>query len=258
MEEAETEVDSGMSKNKTPPRQGNRRFATMIGIVLIVGVAALGYAVSQPKQQARVIDPNTPLPKPQGHVMGSDSAPVEITEFGDFECPTCGQFSAVTEPDVRSRIVGPGLARFRFIDFPLSAHKNTLFAHNAASCAGAQGKFWEMHDQLYYHQPDWSDLMSGKDSKHPEKTMAGYAKDIGLDMAKYDACMENGDFALQIRANEQEGERLGINGTPTVIIGKHMLPAGSPPYDMIKAYVDTATAEAKAEKAAMARAGTKK
>ena len=248
-----------MAKKSAPsPKPQNRRFATVLLVVLVVGIAALGYAVSQPKPQARVIDPGTPLPRPLGHVMGSDSAPVEITMFGDFECPTCGQFAAVTEPDVRSRIVGKGLARFRFLDFPLSAHKNTLFAHNAAWCAGAQGKFWEMHDALYYHQPDWSDLAGGKDAGHPVRTMAGYAKDVGLDMDKYNACMDKEDFALQIRANEQEGERLGVGGTPTIIIGKHMLPAGSPPYDVIVAYVDSATAEAKAEKAAMAKSGGKK
>ncbi|HVZ49378.1 MAG TPA: thioredoxin domain-containing protein [Gemmatimonadaceae bacterium] len=234
-----------MAKNP-PPRKGNRRFATVIVIVAVVGVAALGYAVSQPREQARVIDPNTPLPKPLGHVMGSDSAPVEITMFGDFECPTCGQFTAVTEPDVRSRIVGPGLARFRYLDFVIPGHKNSPIAHNAAWCAGAQGKFWEMHDQIYEHQTDWSDLVQGKDAGHPERTMQDYAKAVGVDMDKYNACMQNRDFELQIRANAQEGERLGINGTPTIIVGKHVLPAGSAPYDMIKAYVDTATAEAKA------------
>lgn len=245
-------------KNAPRPKPQNRRFATALVAVVVIGAAALGYAVSQPKATARVIDPNTPLPKPLGHVIGSDSAPVEITMFGDFECPTCAQFVAITEPDVRSRLVNTGLARFRFLDFPLSVHKNTLFAHNAAACAGAQGKFWEMHDALYYHQPEWSDLVGGKDSGHPARSMAGYAKGLGIDMDKYDACMDSEPYALQIRANEQEGERLGVSGTPTLIIGRHMLPPGAPPYDMIKAYVDTATAEANAAKAAASKTGGKK
>lgn len=232
---------------KPPQRQlAKRNFIGLIIVLLVAGSATLGYVMTRPAQQARVIDPGAPLPKPLGHVMGSDSAPVEITMFGDFECPGCGQFATVTEPDVRARIVNTGLARFRFLDFPLTVHKNTLTAHNAASCAGAQGKFWEMHDRIYLEQPNWSDLVQGKDSKDPVKAMRGYASALGIDMARYDACMTNGDFQLQIRANEQEGERLGVNGTPTFFIGRRMLGPGSPPYDLLKATVDSAIADAKA------------
>jgi protein-disulfide isomerase len=131
------------------------------------------------------------------------------------------------------------------MDLVIPGHRNSPTAHSAASCAGAQGRFWEMHDQIYAHQAEWSALAGGADAGHPERAMEGYAKAIGLDLASYDACMRTGEFDLQIRANGQEGVRLGVDLTPTLIIGQHVLPGGGS-YDLIKAYVDTATREAAA------------
>jgi protein-disulfide isomerase len=217
---------------------------SIVGLILIAGLAAIGYLLVRPKPQATLIDPNAPPPRPQGYVIGSDSAPVEIVMFADFECPGCGQFATVTEPDVMSRIVRPGLARFRFVDFPLSGHPSTMFAHNAAACANAQGKFWEMHDRIFAGQLEWSEFVNRKDMNAP-RVMKRYARELGLDTDQFNACFDARQFEPAIMANAAEGQRLGVGGTPTFLIGRRLLPSGGYPYDALKAYVDTATMEAR-------------
>ncbi|HYV99066.1 MAG TPA: thioredoxin domain-containing protein, partial [Gemmatimonadaceae bacterium] len=194
-----------------------------------------------------VVEANAPLPKPQGIVAGSDSAPVEIIEFGDFECPVCGQFATITEPDVMTRLVKTGRARFRYLDFPLypRPHPAALVAHNAALCAADQNKFWEMHDRIYATQFEWSTFANGRDMGAP-RLMKRYAKELGLDTKAFDACFDASKFEPQIKANQAEGFRVGMQnrGTPTFFIGKRVM-SGALPYDVIKAMVDSATADAK-------------
>lgn len=233
------------AKSKQPARMP-KAFVMLLVVVAVVGIGALTYLSNKPKPQAQIVDTTGALPEAKGHVMGDSSAPVEIVMFGDFECPGCGQFAVINEPDVRTKIVQAKLARFRFMDFPLaSIHANTMVAHNAASCAGAQNKFWEMHDRIYSEQPEWSALASGPKSRSPEKAMSGYAKDLGLDTDAFDRCLSARQFQPEILANLRQGERIGVTGTPTFLIGARRLPAGAPTYDEIKALVDSATADAR-------------
>jgi protein-disulfide isomerase len=219
-------------------RQPMKKFYAVIGVIAIAGAAAIGYAATRPKQAVTVIDP-AKLPAAAGHLLGKADAPVQVLEFADFECPQCGVFGTVTEPDVRERLVNSGQISYRFFDFPLDMHRNTVFAHNAAACAEEQGKFWEMHDALFAHQDQWNGEATGS----PKGSFVGYAKQIGLDGAKFEACYDAQKFGPQIEANKQEAIRRGIGQTPTFVIGKRMIP-GNIPYDTFKAYVDSARAEA--------------
>ena len=97
-----------------------RPFYTSVAVLLVGGIAALSYMSSRPSGVSYLDSTVAPIPN-TGHAIGSDTAPVEIVEFGDFECPACGSFANLTEPDVRARLVLTGLVRFRFMDFPLSA-----------------------------------------------------------------------------------------------------------------------------------------
>ncbi|HYV97212.1 MAG TPA: thioredoxin domain-containing protein [Gemmatimonadaceae bacterium] len=226
-------------------KSGNRSFVTGIVVLGLIGAAVIGVVVSRSKGAAAVVlDPNAPLPEAKGPVTGDPSALVEMTEFGDFECPVCGRFATITEPDVRTRLVKTGLIRFRFIDFPLiNQHLSTLTAHNAAACANVQGKFWDMHDRIYIGQSEWSTFANGRDMNAP-KIMKRYAKELGLDTKAFNTCLDNHEQEPQVRANLKEGERLGVNQTPTFYIGKRLV-VGLQPYDAIKATVDSAIADAK-------------
>jgi protein-disulfide isomerase len=209
--------------------------------IAVIGIAALGYAYSTSRNKVKTVDPNMKPLVAEGHVLGNPSAPLQVLEFGDFECPQCGNFAVVTEPDVRKRLINTGTISLRYFDFPLSMHKNTWPASNAAACAGEQGKFWEMHDQLYANQTEWN----GEATSRPKKFFVNYAKALGLDADKFEQCMDAEKYRPQIEANASEAERRQVTATPTFVIGKRVIP-GALGYDAFKAYVDSALAEAKA------------
>ena len=224
---------------KSAKRGGpGRGFWVTMGVVAVMGVAALSWVASRPKATATAIDPSLPQMKAQGYVMGNPTAPVEVVEYADFECPSCGQFSAVTEPDVRARLVNTGKIRVRFMDFPLSMHKNTWDGSLAASCANDQGKFWEMHDQIFAAQDKWN----GEATSNPRKVLKGLAAGLHLDMAKYGACMDAETHRAQIQANQQEGERRGVNSTPSFAIGGRIHP-GALPFDEFNKLVEAELAK---------------
>jgi protein-disulfide isomerase len=249
---AKQRVDGGRGRRpgvvNSAKRGGpGRGFWLALGVVAIVGIGALGYVASRPKVTTRTIDPNLPTLKAEGYLIGSPSAPLEVTEFADFECPGCGQFATLTEPDVRSKLVNTGKIRIRYMDFPLPMHRNTWDASLAAACANDQGKFWEMHDAIFQNQDRWN----GEATSRPRPVLADLAKGLGLDMSKYGACMDNETHHAQIQANLMEAERRGVNQTPTFVIGDKIVP-GAIPYDTFRKLVDDELAKLPAAKPAAA------
>lgn len=218
-----------------------RGFYIILAVLLIAGIATIGYQATKPAAQSVFqMDSSVTLVANQGHVMGSESAPVEVVEFADFECPACGRFSTITEPDVRARLVNTGVIRFRFMDFPLEGHPNTRAAHMAAWCASEQGKFWQMHDQIFAAQDRWS----GYATNRPLPVFETLAQQIGLNVQQYQGCMESRKYLGQIQSNLEEGMRQGVNSTPTFIIGNRRI-ATLLSYDEFKRYVDEAVAQAR-------------
>lgn len=223
----------------SPKKKSNTGFLVVIGVVLLVGGAAL-WSTMQNKPAPIELPKDAPAMQAEGYLRGDANAPITIIEFADFECPGCGQFATIQGPDIKQRIVDAGLANFRFYDFPLtSIHANTLFAHLAAACANDQGKFWEMHDQLFQNQPDWSTAATA----NPRKVIEPYATAIGLDMTAYNTCMDEQKHMARIQANAKEGEQRGVNSTPTIIVGNKIYPGGLTA-DALKKIVDSLTAAA--------------
>jgi len=170
----------------------------------------------------------------QGYLIGKVDAPVKILEFADFECPSCAGFATVTEPDIRTRIINAGLANLTYYDFPLTQHRNTLAASNAAACADEQGKFWPMHDRLFQSQDEWN----GEATDVPKPFFKRYAGEVGLDVAKWETCYDARKYQPRINANLADGLRRGVNSTPTFVIGNKMYP-GMRTYDEMKRLVDS-------------------
>lgn len=221
----------------SPKKKSNTGFLVVIGVVLVVGGAVL-WSTMQNKPAPIELPKDAPAMQAEGYLRGNPDAPITIIEFADFECPGCGQFATIQGPDIKARIVDAGLANFRFYDFPLtSIHQNTLFAHLAAACANDQGKFWEMHDQLFLNQPDWSTIATA----NPRKVIEAYATTIGLDMAAYNSCMDSQKHLARIQANAKEGEARGVNSTPTIIVGNKVYPGGLTA-DGLKKIVDSLAA----------------
>ena len=139
------------------------------------------------------------------HVQGPAKAAVTIVEYGDYECPYCGQAYPVTKA-LQERL-GNQL-RFVFRNFPLGeAHPHAEHAAEAAEAAAAQGKFWEMHDLLYENQ----DALEDED-------LVRYAQSLHLDVPRFVKDMEEHRYADRVREDFRSGIKSGVNGTPAFFI----------------------------------------
>jgi len=208
-------------------------FGIILAVVAVAGLGAIGWVVSRPVKTL-TLDPATlPNVAAAGILKGDPNAPVQVIEFGDFECPGCGYFATVTGPDVMQRLVATGEVAFRFFDLPLiDIHPNSVAAHNAAHCSNEQGKFWEMHDKLFGGQDEWNTQAT----RNPRKVFERYAAAIGLDVAKWEECYDSERMLPVINANRNEAARLRINSTPTFIIGNRVVNSAIS-YDQFRAYV---------------------
>jgi protein-disulfide isomerase len=156
--------------------------------------------------------------------LGSTSAPVTIVEFSDFQCPFC-QRVAPTLKKVRETYGDK--VRIVWKDYPLTQiHPQAFKAGEAAHCAGEQGKFWEYHDRLFANQQalELADLKK-------------YATDLGMDAAKFNACVDTAKFGDRVRTGVEQGNRLGVNSTPTLYVNGRML-SGAQPYEAFVAVID--------------------
>ena len=227
------------ARQRTPARRdpkSTRIFYLALAVIAVAGIGALGYLSRRPSAPV-VTQVDSTLPKVQsnGYVMGSPSAPIEVIEFGDFECPQCGRWATLTEPDVRTRLVQPGIVRMRYIDFPLSMHRNTWQASRAAACADEQGKFWPMHDKLFETQDDWNGIAT----RNPDDVFKRLAGQLGLNQQQFDQCVDTRKYQAKIQAHEALALQRRAEGTPTFIIGNQMVTQALT-YDEFKKMVDQA------------------
>jgi protein-disulfide isomerase len=181
-----------------------------------------------------------------GYAKGSDSARIEVHEYVDYTCPVCGRFAVLTFPDIEARLIQTGRIRWRFHDRPLGTtgeHEFSYVASHAAACADEQGRFWEMEHELFDNQSAWA----WRPGRSPEGAFRGYARAIGLDLTRYNDCMKAGRYRARIQAEAQAAEAMGINSTPTFIIGDLRIP-GALVYDEFKRVIDSVSARATAPK----------
>lgn len=229
-------------RRQPPPRRtknSTRIFYLALIVIAIAGVGALTWMSRRPAAvDVSPIDSTLPKVQSNGYVIGSSSAPLEVIEFGDFECPSCARFATLTEPDVRSRLIDKGIIRLRYIDFPLSMHRNTWPASRAAACADEQGKFWQMHDSLFQTQDQWN----GEATSNPNPFFKKLAGEIGLNQQQFDQCVDSKKTQAKIQAHEQLAIDKHIQATPSFIIGGKLV-EGPQPYDVFKALVDSALAK---------------
>jgi protein-disulfide isomerase len=141
-------------------------------------------------------------------VRGSESATVTLIEFSDYHCPFCARYFRETWPQLDAKYIQTGKVRYVFKDTPIeSLHPQAFKAHEAARCAGEQGKYWEMHDRLFADQKDGIDAIP----RHAEA--------IALDLARFKQCFDSGKPAADIRASIADAGAVGISGTPTFMLG---------------------------------------
>lgn len=150
-------------------------------------------------------------------IKGDVSAKLWIVVVSDFECPFCGQWERETAGQVTKEFVEPGIARLAFVNFPLRQHPNALPAAEAAMCAGAQGKFWAMHDRIFKTQGEWSLLPSA------EAFFASAAVAVGVSAPEYTACIADHVMRPMIEADVERATAGGAGSTPTFFIGNQVI-----------------------------------
>ena len=177
----------------------------------------------------------------QGYVLGSATAPVEVVEYADFQCPHCGEFANVQFPTIKDQLINTGRLRWRFREYPLPIFPWSRVAALAGQCAGEQGKFWEMEEVLFQQQADW-----GRSSKNPSAAFRDLAHGVGVDVDKYNACMDSQRYAGRIEASHREGTARGVTGTPTFFVnGRELDNARFSNSDAFKNLVDSLTGKAR-------------
>ena len=146
-----------------------------------------------------------PVNSKRDHAQGPNTAPVTLVEYGDYECPYCGQAYPILK-DIQERLRGK--LRFVFRNFPVTqVHPHAQHAAEAAESAGSQNKFWEMHDCLYEHQQELDD-----------NHLRQYALELRMDVTRFDDEMARHAYASRVREDFMSGIRSGVNGTPTFFI----------------------------------------
>lgn len=179
-------------------------------IVIVVAATFLvgGKSTSTPQNATPVTNPEALIRK-DSHLLKADSKKVTFVEFGDFQCPACG----AAEPTVEQLLKDyKGKINFVYREFPLDVHQNSHIAAEAAEAAGAQGKFFEMHDLLFKTQKDW------ENDPNPIDTYVQYAKDLKLDTDRFKKEVTAKKYESKIQADIKDGFALGVNATPTFFI----------------------------------------
>lgn len=182
-------------------------------LLLTATLPACGQTQGAPSAAPAGVNPDSVIARADaGRSKGVDGAQVTIVEVSDFQCPYCRQFATTTYPRIDSAYVATGKAKIVYMNLPLSMHSNAFPAAEAAMCAGAQGKFWPMHDRLFETQREWS---SDTDAVRRFEAMA---QALQLDMAVYRDCTAADRTAPLIINDAMQAAEAGIRGTPAFIL----------------------------------------
>jgi len=212
-------------------------FGGIITAIIIVIIASA--AVSQTDNEALNLDMGrthgtvtTAMGSP---ILGSESAPITIIEFGDYQCEQCYKWYHNTKDSIVENYIDTGKANMVFVDLAILG-RDSPKAAAATYCAEEQGKYWEYHDLLYNFQ-------EGVDSGWANsERLKAFAFDLKLDKELFDSCVDSGKFAKRVQFNTNEAKKQGATGTPTFIIVNsedQQKIGGAQPYSVFQNVLDS-------------------
>ena len=189
-----------------------------------------GEVVAEPGGEAQANEPQQPskvqVSADDDPVQGPKNAPVTIVEFSDYQCPYCGRFYTQTLPLIEENYIKTGKVKLVFRDFPLSFHQYAQKASEASECAHEQGKFWEYHNMLFENQQSLS-----------VENLKQYAKNLGLDTAKFNSCLDSGKMASEVQKDFKDGQSYGVDGTPAFFVNDVLL-VGAQPFSAFQQIIE--------------------
>lgn len=180
-------------------------------VVAVIGAAFVSSKISPAQSSFNAT--NTSAITSTDHGKGNAAAKVTVIEYGDFQCPACGQYEPIMqqlEKEYSDRVL------FVFRHFPLyQVHQNAMISSQATEAAAQQGKFWEMHDILYAKQSEWSNTAT---DAVVSKNFDGYAKNLGLDVSKFDADINSAAVKARVQKDMDLATAAQVDHTPTFFI----------------------------------------
>ncbi len=210
--------------------QAGRYFPMIVfGGVLVVIAVIIGVLVFSPSANAKT--------DPQDKSQGPADAKVVITEYGDFQCPACKAFALEIHPKIKADFVDTGKIRFAFRQMAFIGPESTLAAE-ASECANDQGKFWEFYEKLYQNQGGENTGVFTNDS------LAGYAKDLGLDVNKFSQCLSSNRYKAKVEKETNDGQAAGVYSTPSLLLNGKLIDWGGD-YNKLTTIINDAVNSAK-------------
>jgi protein-disulfide isomerase len=204
--------------------------AVSISLVFTLGCAgneAGGNTAQQTATRAATTDTLTARAD-AARIQGSPTAPVWVVEISDFQCPFCKTWHDSVYRALRREFVAPGTVRLAYINYPLPNHANALPAAEAAMCAGAQDKFWDMHDGLFDAQDAWAQLPNAAG------VFDSIARSKGVDVGAMRRCIDSGAMRALILADAERAQESGVEATPSFIIGGDVMIRGMQPIETFR------------------------
>jgi len=246
MEEAQHQDEATITTGSTTTRSGSPK-TLLLGIAaLVIGIlvgnllrplAASPRSDQVPAASARAADPvagqttlmDTAIAQTR-HFKGEPNASITIIEFSDFQCPFCGRFANGALRQIDQTYIQKGLVRFGFQPMIFLGDESG-WAAEASECAADQDAFWNYHDLLFEQQAGENQGAFTKDH------LKGFAADLRLDAARFNACLDTGKYAQLIRDQTVATQPLGVHSTPTFIVnGQRLL--GAQPFEVFQRLIE--------------------
>jgi len=182
----------------------------------VIFVVAIGWLAWKAAQQAPA-GTGQALSAPvtdADNILGPVDAPVTLVEYSDFQCPGCAAFHPVIQQTLSDEALA-GKVRFVYRHFPLTnVHANATLAAWAAEAAGAQEKFWEMHDAIFTGQSTWS----SKSQSDAKEIFKGYAQQIGIDVPQWEQDIQSDAVKAKVAADADSAQQSSVSSTPSFFL----------------------------------------
>ncbi len=218
-------------KNSRQNRSFVQRYGLLIGVVVLAVVAV---AVFASLDQAGAGQDAAPDDSALDKSLGAADALVLVAEFADFQCPYCKQFADGPGQLLKEEYVDTGQVRFVFRHFAFLGDEST-WAAEASDCADEQGRFWEYHDRLFEAQG------AENSGAYSYDNLKALAAELGLDTEQFNQCLDSGKYRSEVRQEYSEGQRFGVQGTPTLFVDGRLVRNGGD-YQVLRGAIEAALA----------------
>ncbi len=229
-----------MGKDKQESKKitkSNKTRFIIIGViaVIIIGVSATISTnnITSDDTQITPLSIDTTKGSP---VLGLESAPVTIVEFGDYQCPFCQKWNQSTKPLIEKNYIDTGKVKLIYVDFPIVG-PDSIKAHAGSYCAAEQGLYWQYHDFLYANQGHENGGWAS--TNNLKNIVSGIS---GLDTDSFSKCIDSGKYEDRVKENKNIASESGASSTPSfIVIGPdgHATPiSGAQPYSVFQKIID--------------------